>query len=125
MRLFANLFLLIALVVAAGCASSGPAANPIADWTFRPFDDYVPPGQQRHYQLNKAITDDYQNYIKDHKLSLFGMITGYHENAEGDRAVDFVAFPPGEKSSWHYVLIYNKDNERIKTIKYDHRSYVS
>lgn len=124
-RLAALIALLVAFVLATGCASSGPPSDPLAGWTFRMFDYFAPADQQHHYHLGKAITEDAQNYIKEHHLKPYGMITGYHENAAGDRAVDFVAFPPGEKSSWHYVLIYNKDNQRIKVIKYDHRSYAT
>jgi hypothetical protein len=125
MRLFASLLPLLAFVLLTGCASSGPPPDPLAGWTFRMFDYFAPPDQQHHYHLSKAITEDAQNYIKEHNLKPYGMITGFHENAEGDRAVDFVAFPDSERSSWHYILIYNKNNERIKVIKYDHRSYTS
>src|SRR5215472_13543 len=112
MRTFACLFSLLALVLLTGCASTSLQSDPLAGWTFRMFDAFQPPEKQHHYHLDKAITADIQNYIKDHHLTLFGMITGYHENAAGERAVEFVAFPKGSKSSWHYVLIYNKESER-------------
>jgi hypothetical protein len=111
-------FLLAMFLCAFGCSSSKPTPDPLAGWTFRGFDYYLPPFQQHHYQLDKAITDDYQDFIAKNKLFLAGAVTGFYEDGTGQRAVEFEAFPPGENTSWHYVLIYNKENKRIKLIKY-------
>jgi hypothetical protein len=58
-------------------------------------------------------------------LHLFGAITGFYEDGAGQHAVEFVAFPPDENATWNYVLIYDKENKRIKEIKYGYTRYQS
>jgi hypothetical protein len=108
-----------------GCSSSKPTPDPLAGWTSRGFDDYLPSLQRHHYQLDKAITDDYQDFIKKNNLILSGAITGFYEDGTGQHAVEFIAFPHGENATWNYVLIYDKENQRIKVIKYGYTRYQS
>ena len=78
-----------------------------------------------HYHLDKAIADDYQNFIVEEHLSPKGAITGFFEDGTGQHAVGFEANGNKENSSWHYVLIYDRENKRVKVIKYDYKKYQS
>jgi hypothetical protein len=112
-------FSLIALALIVGCATT---TNPLAGWTFRPFQGYEPPPYgQNYYHLDQSIIDDYQDFIKKKGIVTAGAITGFFEDGTGQRAVEFDAFEHHEFDSWRYVLIYNKENQRIKVIRYDHR----
>jgi hypothetical protein len=129
-----TLILFTTLFLTAGCgawlmkSSSGTVSqptDPLAGWTSRGFDDYLPSLQRHHYHLDKAITDDYQNFIEKNKLDLFGAITGFYEDGTGQHAVEFEAFPDKQNATWHYVIIYDKENKRVKVIKYGYRRFVS
>jgi hypothetical protein len=76
---------------------------------------------------NKVITDDYQDYIQ--KLppteSKFVGPIGFSEDGTGRHAVSVEIFEANKNSSWQHVLIYDKENKRIKVIKYGHRKYQS
>ena len=97
-------------------------SNPIAGWTFRPFDEYAPPFDRHHYQLDKAIIDDYQQFIADKNFRYPSMylprpLTGYYDDERtGQRAVTFSVDRKG--TGWTYVLIYDRQNKRIKAIRY-------
>ncbi|HEY1661291.1 MAG TPA: hypothetical protein VGI03_02640 [Verrucomicrobiae bacterium] len=125
------LFLAISamLVLGFGCNTSKPTPDPLTGWTFRGFDDYEPSSERHHYQLDNAITDDYQDFIKTNNLDTMGAITGFYEDGTGQHAIEFEGMLVGPNSrgeiSWHYVLIYNKDNKRVKTTKYNRTRYQS
>lgn len=106
---------LFAAIVLAGCATQ--RTDPLAGWTFREFDQFAVASQQHHYQLDKSVADDYQNFIAKNNLDLIGAITGFYEDGTGRHAVEFEGYK--NHTSWHYVLIYNKDNKRINLIKYN------
>ena len=93
-------------------------SNPIADWKYRPFDNYAPPYERTHYHLDQAIVEDYQNFIADKKKFPYppNTITGFFEDGKGQRAVALRIGIDG--TSWVYVLIYDRDNKRVKVIKY-------
>jgi len=117
--------LLAMFICGFGCSTSKPTPDPLVGWTSRGFDDYLPSLQRHHYQLDKAITDDYQDFIKKNNLDLMGAITGFLEDGTGQHAVRFEAFPPNQNATWTYVLIYNKENKRIKVMKYGYRRFQS
>jgi hypothetical protein len=124
-------FLLAIFLCGFGCSTSKPTPDPLAGWTLRQFDDFAPPSERHHYQLDKMITDDYQDFLKKNSLDTTA-ITGFYEDGTGQRAVEFEAFEIGPNvktseinTSWHYVLIYDKENKRIKTIKYGCLHYQS
>jgi hypothetical protein len=100
-------------------------SDPLKGWTFREFDDFLPSLQRHNYHLDKAITDDYQDFIKKNGLDPDGAITGFYEDGTGQHAVEFAAFPPDQNATWNYVLIYDKENKRIKVIKWNHIRYQS
>ena len=47
----------------------------------------------------------------------------FFEDGMGQHAVEFEAFEHKKNASWHYVLIYDKQNKRINIIKYDYARY--
>jgi hypothetical protein len=120
------LALSIALVSGCSCSAPKPTPDPLAGWTFKPFPgSELPPFANNTNHLDKAIIDDYQDFITNNKLILFGAMGGYFEDGNGQHAVEFTAFPPDSNSTWNYVIIYNKENKRIKLIKYGYRQFQS
>jgi hypothetical protein len=78
-------------------------------------------------QLNKIVADDYQNYIQKLSSKEKYYIQGYNihffENEAGAQAVR-ISIPLN--GVWReHVLIYDKDNKRIKVIKYAGGEYRS
>jgi hypothetical protein len=67
---------------------------------------------------HKAITEDYKKYI--HTLSAdeqkYAGSVLFFMDGTGQRAVDIRIGINGE--TWEHVLIYDKNDTRIKTIKY-------
>jgi hypothetical protein len=123
---FAVYFLLAMFLCGFGCSSFKPTPDPLASWTFKPFPgDELPPYGHNTNHLDKVIIDDYQSFINTNKLIGGGGPAGFYEDGTGQHAVEFVAFPPGENATWNYVLIYNKENQRIKVIKYGYTRYQS
>jgi len=80
--------------------------NPIAGW------------QKDYGKADQSIVNDCQDYI--HKLppedkKYIGPMT-FFEDGTGQHAVEIEEALNG--TWWFHVLIYDKDNKRIKTIKY-------
>ena len=105
---------LTAFVWVAGCATPKPAPDPLAGWKSLGFES-----------PNKAITDDYQNYIQQHNMKGYAGPIQFFEDGTGQRAVQFEAFEHNKNASWQYALIYDKENKRIKVIKYGYSRYQS
>jgi hypothetical protein len=108
---------LVAIVVSlVGCVTPARHADPLAGWQFSSLTNL---------DTNKAITDDYQDYIQ--KLSpeerkRLGIVK-FFADGTGQHAVKIEV---GFKGTWwEHVLIYNKDNKRIKRIKYSSGAYRS
>ena len=97
--------LLAAFVLVTGCVTHRP--DPLAGWK---------PDFSR--QTSQVIVDDYQDYI--HKLpprqSGFVGSVEWFEDGTGQHAIDIGIGVNGRW--WRHVLIYDKDNKRIKVIKY-------
>ena len=103
-----------------------PPREPLKGWTFKPFPGWeTPPYGHNTNHLDQTIVDDYEGFIKEKKLFLSGAITGFYEDGTGQHAVQFEAFPPSENATWQYVLIYDKENKRIKTIRCNYHRYMS
>jgi uncharacterized protein YceK len=99
--------------------------EPLKSWTFKPFPGWeLPPYGHNTNHLDQAIIDDYEGFIKEKHLNLFGAVTGFYVDGTGQHAVQFTAFPPGENATWQYVLIYDKENKRVKTIRCNYRRYM-
>jgi hypothetical protein len=107
------LFAVIGLL--AGC-SSQPTPDPLAGFHVSDL---------QNLDSNKTIADDYKNYLQalspeDKKFA--GPIF-YYEDGTGQHAVRIEIEYSG--SIWEHVLIYDKDNKRIKAIKYADGGYMS
>lgn len=105
---------LCAMVVSGcSCSASKPAPNPLAGWYFE------------SHNPNETIEEDYKNYIQN-LPSEEGKYAGpihYFADGTGQHAI-MIAIGINNKV-WRHVLIYNKDDKRIKVIKYisgDYRS---
>jgi hypothetical protein len=103
---------------------------PVPQW--HPFTSHSDPlkgwnfcWSQDPSKLDKAIQDDYQDYIQ--KLppeeKKFASYEHDFEDGTGQHAVKIVILLDG--TEWSHVLIYEKDNKRIKTIKYISGRYSS
>jgi hypothetical protein len=92
--------------------------NPLKEgWTFRPFPGFeMPPYGHNTNRLDQAITDNYQDFLKKNNLSTVGAITGFFEDGTGQHAIQFETGING--TSWVYTLIYDKNNKRIKVMRY-------
>jgi hypothetical protein len=113
-----GLVLMLCATVIFGCRCSAPkpAPDPLAG--FRPAGLYTP-------DTNKAITEDYKNYIRTlspEEQKYIGPIF-FYEDGTGQHAVKIEIGING--TSWVHVLIYDKDNKRIRTIKYSTGRYAS
>jgi hypothetical protein len=107
--------LLAAFVCGLGCTSTRP--DPLAGWTFHAFEGFeMPPYGHNHYHNPQAISDDYDAYLKQNGFFTVGALTGLYEDGTGQHAARFQAGKDG--TYWDCILIYDKDNKRIKVIKH-------
>jgi hypothetical protein len=92
-----------------GCANQKPTPDPLTGFHVSDL---------QNLDSNKATTDNYKDYIQ--KLSpeerKFIAYTEYFEDGTGQHAVKITIGL--NHTNWRRVLIYDKDNKRIKTIKY-------
>jgi hypothetical protein len=113
------LVLLMGFILESGCSSSKPepdASDPLAGWHFSSLNNL---------NSNKTITDDYQDYVKklpSEEMNSVGTIH-YFEDGTGQHAVQIRIGMNG--TWWYHVLIYDRDNHRIRTIKYSPGGYRS
>lgn len=113
--LFVVLACLPMFILAAGCATK-PHSDPLAGWNFSSLSNLY---------SNKAVSEDYQDYLK--KLSSnekdFVGAVDFFEDGTGQHAVGIKVGAGG--TWWEHILIYDKDNKRIKVIKYRNGGYQS
>jgi hypothetical protein len=112
---FTLLFILLATSICwTGCEMFASHTDPLVGWK---------PSDGNH--LDKVIIDDYKDFIAKNNLAPEYATLGFFENGAGQHAVEFTAYPPNQNASWHYLLIYNNDNRRIKVKKYSYVRYQS
>jgi plasmid replication initiation protein len=74
---------------------------------------------------DKAITDDYQNFIKtlpkEESYMITDITTTFYEDRTGQHAVNIEI--PIDGKYRDYALIYDKSNKRTKLIKYSRGHY--
>lgn len=117
---FAFCIFLITLISTAGCSSHifliTHTSTPLTGFHFSSLNTL---------DSNKAISEDYKDYV--HKLSadpdtfVGGVL--FFEDGTGRHAVQISQGVSG--TWWIHDLIYDKDNKRIKTIKYKNGGYRS
>jgi hypothetical protein len=99
-------------ILIAGCASQRP--YPLANW----HADFK--------VLDPSIVTDYQNYIQNlspEEKKYMGPTQSF-EDGTGQHAVQ-IETDIGGKDAWYHILFYDKDNKRIKVVKYFKGSYQS
>jgi uncharacterized protein YfbU (UPF0304 family) len=97
------------------CSTSKSASNPLAGWH---FEDQNP---------NQAIEKDYRDYIQNlspEERKYVGIIH-FLKDETGQHAVSIEVFENKRNASWQHALIYDKQDKRIKVIKYGYRKYES
>jgi hypothetical protein len=108
------LMLMPMFILGFGCNTSKPTPDPLAGWQM----DF-------NSQPDQMIEMDYQDYIQtltpdERKFARAGH---YYKDGTGQHALVVEIALNG--TWWNHVLIYDKDNKRIKTIKYSPGSYRS
>jgi len=108
--------LLAATVGIIGCATRKPTPDPLAGWHFSSLVNL---------NSNKTITTDYRDYIQ--KLSpeerrSAGPIEYFQDGTEQHAVLIWIGI---NGKVWRHVLIYDRDDKRIRTIKYVSGDYHS
>ena len=80
-----------------------------------------PPQPAKHSALDKAIKEDYQNYLQKHEPGYFDSGPTYFEDGTGQHGVELQVGRNGFYKI--YIFIYDKSNKRIKVIKYADGGY--
>jgi hypothetical protein len=114
---FSSCVLLAVCLWIVGCSTPEPIADPLTGWKFCYRDNPA--------RSNKAIEDDCQDYIKTlapEKRSFTSTIEMY-EDGTGQHAVKIRRGVNG--TWWEHVLIYDRDNKRIKVYKFPNGGYRS
>ena len=107
--------LLITAILVGGC-STQPPPDPLAGWHFAGLS---------HLYSNTVIMDDCKTYMQtlSPEERKFAKPFLYYEDGTGQQAVRIEIGMNG--TWWEHVLIYDKLNQRIKTIKYSSGGYRS
>jgi hypothetical protein len=112
---FAACFLFAVLVCSFGCTAPKPTPDPLTGF------------HAAGKALDQSIVNDYQNYIQHlspkEKQNLGPYPALFLEDGTGQHAVKIVIGMDG--NVWEHVLIYDKDDKRVKTFKYVSGGYRS
>jgi hypothetical protein len=111
-----RLALALSMVLVSGCSCSAPkpTPDPLAGWKL----DFKKPDQ--------AVIKDYQDYIHNLPPNESGFYHGpasLYEDGTGQHAFKFESYENNE--DWSHVLIYDRENKRIKTLKYNNGRIMS
>jgi hypothetical protein len=106
-----------ALIWTVGCAGLTHHSEPLAGWHVCSNADTQ--------KIDQFIKADYQSFFQS--LEEHNIIGPYFllEDGKGHHALEVEVTPIGKNASWHYALIYDENNRRIKTIKYNYTRYMS
>jgi hypothetical protein len=106
---FAFYILLAASFYWTGCEMFASHTNPIAGWQSSSLTNFG---------SNKAISDDFQTYINRLPPKLRNGVgpMQFYQDGTGQHAVMVEIALNG--TDWAHVLIYDKDNKRVKVYKY-------
>ena len=110
---------LATLALAAGCAAPKQHPDPLEGWRLR--------RNQTPLQIDKAIAEDYRNYIQtlppEERVYVNENNIRFLEDSAGQDAVSISIFSNGVW--WKHILIYDKDKHRVKATKYESGRYRS
>jgi hypothetical protein len=116
---FAFYFLSTGFIYALGCSAPKPAPAPLSGWRY-----LLHVG---HSHLDRAIVDDYWDYIHRLPLEEEKLIGKYSidefEDTTGQHAVKIEI--PLRGTYWEHVIIYDQNNKRTKVMKYKGGRYRS
>ena len=113
------LLLSAAFLLTIGCV--GPSSkhpDPLAGWKYMYLG-----------QLDKVIVEDYEAFIRtlppEERIQVDKYSIGPYEDGKGNHAVKFQIGKSGifHGTFWDYVLFYDKDNKRVKVVKYADGKY--
>lgn len=106
---FASCALLAVFVWIAGCSAPKLAPDPLAGWR-----ELVGPDDK----VDLTVLDDFQRYIQSlqPKEQEDAHYVHCYEDGEGQHALRFEV--PVNGVDWAHVLIYDKNDKRIKVIRY-------
>jgi hypothetical protein len=113
---FVFLMLMSTFILGCGCNTSKPIPDPLAGFHASSLGNL---------DSNKAITDDYKTYIRTlspEEQKYAGPIL-FYEDGTGQHAVRIEIGLNGVW--WEHVLFYDKNNKRVKTMKYSNGGYQS
>jgi hypothetical protein len=101
-------FLFAVFVFGFGCTAWKPTPDPLT-------------GFHKSYKvLDQSIVNDYQNYIQNlspkEKQNLGPYPASFFEDNTGQHAVKIEIGMDGNE--WEHILVYDKDDKRVKTFKY-------
>jgi hypothetical protein len=104
-QLLFSILLVIVVWTVGGCATSTP--DPLTAW--KPDFDFS-------READQEIVSDYQDYIKELPLRQSGFVgsVDFFKDETGQHAVNIKIGRNG--TWWDHILIYNKQNKRIKTV---------
>jgi hypothetical protein len=104
------------VIIGCQCSPSKPTPDPLA--AFHIYD-------LKYFDSYKAISEDYTNYV--HTLSQEEQAQAdlffFYEDESGQHAIKIEIGINGNR--WEHILIYDKANRRVKTIKYVAGHYMS
>ena len=106
------------LALCSSCSKQwSPAVDPLKGWNAWGEHDKKRPA------LDKAIRDDYQNYLQKNEPGFFPSALGatFYEDGAGQHAVNIRI---GRNGSYTiYIFIYDKSNLRIKVMRFSDGGY--
>jgi len=79
--------------------------------------DWVQSDWHKDYPIDKAIFDDFANFVRDNKIPLSDIMSAeYGKDKNGRKAIFFVQKMPTPRDSEVriYILYYDKNNVRTK-----------
>ena len=107
----------LCLMTVFGCSNLKPEPDPLAGF-YR--------ADEANLAKNKAIVDDYEDYLQKLPPKQQGPTQIlFYENQAGQHAVWMEIFEGNENASWQHVLIYDRDNKRIKVVRCGYVKYES
>jgi hypothetical protein len=109
-------YILLAVFVSVVGCTEKPVSVPLAGWKV-----------DVHEQPSQAVMKDYQDYIQTlppNEKNYIGPFS-YLEDGTGQHAIDVEIFVKGEYASWHYAIIYDKHDTRVKVVRYGYAKYHS
>lgn len=113
-----------------------PAIDPLKDWSsWSEYDEESHPAMHdshgrilvqraqpaKHPPLDKAIKDDYQNYLQKHESGYFSNGAAFFEDGTGQHAVKIEVGNNGNYTV--YIFMYDNHNARTKIMRFADGGY--